>query len=60
MKTVKAVVTFALEVEVEAKVSDSATLKDIEDMLYQGAENHLPGNMDWRCQSIILKELREI
>lgn len=64
MKTVKAVVTFSLEVEVETKVSDSATLKEIEDILFQKAENDLPKEEDiepdWICQGIILKELKEV
>lgn len=64
MKTVKALVTFAVEVDVEIKAMDTATLKEIEDCLYNEAEKELPLRedeyLDWVRQSIIIKELKEI
>lgn len=66
MKTVKAVVTFALKVPVEIRVGDSDTLKEIEDRLYQEAENELPGyendstSPDFVCKDILIQELKQM
>lgn len=65
MKTVKAVVTFSLKVPVEIRVSDSDTLREIEDRLFQEAENELPSyeddsHADFACKDIVIEELKEI